>query len=56
MDVAFDGTFHKLSISLASIMLLGSITGAIGGGLQSGYFGRKRSLMIDATIFIRDHS
>ena len=33
-------------------MLLGSITGAIGGGLQSGYFGRKRSLMLDATIFI----
>ena len=33
-------------------MLLGSLTGAIGGGLQSGRFGRKRSLMIDATLFI----
>ena len=37
---------------IASIMLLGSLTGAIGGGLQSGQFGRKRSLMIDATLFI----
>ena len=37
---------------LASIMLLGSLTGAIGGALQSGQFGRKGSLMIDAALFV----
>ena len=33
-------------------MLLGSMTGAIGGGLQSGQFGRRWSLLIDTLIFI----
>ena len=36
----------------ASIISLGALTGAIGGGLQSGYIGRRCSLMIDAIVFI----
>ena len=32
-------------------MLLGALFGALGGGLQSGQFGRKLSLMIDSILF-----
>ena len=40
------------SLFSASIINLGALTGAIGGGLQSGYIGRKCSLMIDAIVFM----
>ena len=33
-------------------MLLGMMFGSIGGSLQSGKFGRKHSIMIDAILFI----
>ena len=33
-------------------MVLGSLTGAMCGGIQSGRFGRKRSLMIDCTTCV----
>jgi SP family galactose:H+ symporter-like MFS transporter len=37
---------------IASIMVLGSLSGALCGGLQGGRFGRKRSMMIDSVVFI----
>ena len=33
-------------------MVLGSLTGSFFGGIQSGKFGRKRSLMFDCLIFV----
>ena len=32
-------------------MVAGSLTGALFGGIQSGKFGRKKSLMIDCFVF-----
>ena len=36
---------------IAAIMVLGSLTGSFFGGIQSGKFGRKKSLMFDCLIF-----
>ena len=36
---------------IASIMVLGSLTGSICGGFQSERFGRKASLQIDSLVF-----
>ena len=44
--------YTEIIFSLASIMLIGSMTGAIGGGLQSERYGRRWSLLIDTLIFI----
>ena len=33
-------------------MVLGSLTGSFFGGIQSGKFGRKKSLMFDCLIFV----
>ena len=33
-------------------MVVGSLTGALCGGIQSGKFGRKKSLMIDNLVFL----
>ena len=33
-------------------MVLGSLTGSFCGGIQSGKFGRKKSLMFDCLIFV----
>ena len=33
-------------------MILGSLTGSLCGGWQSGKFGRKKSLIFDSSIFI----
>jgi MFS family permease len=33
-------------------MVLGSLSGALFGGLQGGRFGRKHSMMVDCVIFI----
>ena len=37
---------------LASIMVAGSLTGALCGGIQCGKLGRKRSMLIDCFFFI----
>ena len=37
---------------LASILVLGSQSGALFGGIQCGFLGRKRSMMIDCVCFI----
>ena len=42
---------HFVIIS-ASIMLVGSCTGAICGGIQSEKFGRRKSLLLDCFIYI----
>ena len=39
-------------MSSASIMVLGSLSGALCGGIQSGKIGRKKSLMVDSVIYI----
>ena len=39
-------------LCLASIMVLGSLTGSFCGGIQSGKFGRRKSLMFDCVIFV----
>ena len=33
-------------------MIVGSLTGALCGGIQSGKFGRKKSLMFDNVVFL----
>ena len=42
---------HFFIIS-ASIMLIGSCTGSICGGIQSEKFGRQKSLLLDCFIYI----
>ena len=49
-SVAYFCFFHILFT--ASIMVLGSLTGSFCGGVQSGRFGRKKSLMIDCFNFV----
>ena len=56
VSTSVGSAFHEIMMFsflffIASIMLLGALIGAIGGSLQSGRFGRKRSLLIDSTLF-----
>ena len=44
-------TFRTLFF-LASILVLGTIFGSLGGALQTGRFGRKYSIMIDSSTFL----
>jgi predicted MFS family arabinose efflux permease len=42
----------KNCIQKASILVLGSLSGSILGGLQSQKMGRKHSIMFDSVLFI----
>ena len=43
---------YCLFLIKASLMVVGSLTGALCGGIQSGKFGRKKSLMLDNVVFL----